>query len=215
MVVLLMIGTISFGLDVSIGLKGGVNHSSYVGGDYKDILDSAPELSNAFNLGFQAGVFATIGLIDFLAIQPEVLIVLSGDKFKVDVEPLFEGSMTVYDKLTYLEPAVLFKARIDMFNIFVGPMIMLRLGNGKTGFKADDDFIGSDEAEYADDDFNKLVFAATGGFGILYPAGPGSLVFEVRGRYCFQNLLNEDVWITVFNQYAVMVMIGYSFPVLK
>lgn len=67
--------------------------------------------------------------------------------------------------------------------------------------------------DYADDDFNRVVLAVTAGFGVLHPAGPGpdSHVIEIRGKYCFQNLLNEDFYVTVLNQDVAMVMVGYRY----
>ena len=205
--------TISFSLDVSVGVIGGVGHSSYVGSDYKDFLESN-NLENALKLNFCAGAFVTIGLMEVLAIQPEILLVGTGDKYKEYVEPFgFEGYVRYYDRLTYLEAVVLVKVRLGMFNLFAGPTLMRRFGTGKYGYKADDASIGdSGSLSYMDDHFAQNVFAATAGFGILYPFSSASLVVELRGQYCFQNLLNEDVSSTVFYQYAVWIMVGCSIP---
>ena len=212
-VFLLAFVTLSFGTDVSVGVKVGVNHSSYTGEDYKYFLRSYPELSNAFNLGFQAGAFVTIGIFNYVVIEPEVVIVRSGDMFKEDVKPTFEGFVKYYDHLLYLESTVLIKLRSGTSNIFAGPTIMLRLSDGTYGYKADDSAIVSDESDYASDDFNRAVFAVTAGIGFLRPIGLGSIVVEIRGRYCFQNLLNEDIYAGVLKQIAAMTMIGYSFPI--
>ena len=87
--------------------------------------------------------------------------------------------------------------------------------NGIQGYIADDSALGSDKSNYGDDELTKVLFAAAAGFSYLNPLGPGSLVLELRGRYCFQNIFDEDVSATVRNQYAVMVMVGYSYPFLK
>ena len=214
-VVFILVCVTGVGLELSIGTKGGVGHSSWIGQDYKDYLE-ANDFQNALNLNIVAGVFATIGLMDFLAIQPELLFAITGDRFKEDVEPLgFDGYVRYFDRLMYLEPAVLVKANFKMFNVFAGPMLMLRLGSGKNGSKADDPSIGDSTADYADDDFTRMLFAATAGLGFSYPLGPGSIVAEVRGQYSFGNVLNDDLYTFIQQQYAVIVLAGYSIPLKK
>ncbi len=220
---LLMVSVIGFSLDLSAGVKAGFSVSSHAGSDYRDFLDDWPA-DNAMHLGFQFGGFATIGLLDFLAIEPEVLVAFLGNTFKEDVEPYgFEGYAKYYDKLTYLEPAVLAKLRFGSFYVFAGPMLMVRLGKGKYGHKADDEVVedildavyGSGDQDYEDDDFAKTVLAVTGGGGYMVPAGPGALLVEVRGQYSLQNMLNEDVYLDTFHNYALMMMLGYSYSFRK
>jgi hypothetical protein len=213
---LLMVSVIGFSLDLSAGVKAGFNVSSYAGSDYRNYLEDWPA-DNAIHLGFQFGGFATIGLLDFLAIEPEVLVAFLGDTFKEDMKPYgYGGYARYYDKLTYLEPAVLAKIRFGSFNVFAGPMLMVRLGSGKTGTKADDDDLDdliADEVDYEDDVFKKMVFAVTGGGGSMVPVGPGDLLVEVRGQYSLQNMLNEDEY--RFHNYSIMMMLGYSYSFRK
>jgi hypothetical protein len=195
-----------FGLDVSVGAKGAAGFSGFAGKDYTDLLDSFGG-KRAFFLGFGGGVFATLGLLDLLAIQPEVLLLRVGG---ADKEPSNNKENFI---VPYVAPAVLVKARFDMFNVFAGPMLMIKISSGRYEYRdAGGSLIG--EFDFTDDALSNLVFAATGGVGIQYPIGPGSLVGELRGYYAFTGFFNPDLATDVWNLFGAMVMVGYSIQLL-
>lgn len=91
------------------GIKGGLNVTSFAGGNYYD----AKSL-----VGFQVGGFAEIKIIERLSIQPEVLFSTQGAKFD-------GGSAADYDdKLNYINVPVLAKFYITkQFTVEGGPQL--------------------------------------------------------------------------------------------
>lgn len=200
---LLLVGTLAFGLDIAVGAKGAAGHSMFLGEDYGAYLDSFAG-KRAFFLAYGGGVFATLSLMDALALQPEVLFLHIGG---ADVN---EGVGTEYFICNYIAPAVVVKARFDMFNVFAGPAALIKIGTGKLLVKWDGG--GETETAYADDDLTGLLLAVTAGAGIQYPLGPVNLVAEVRGFYSFTSFQNKDVYVDAYYPLAVMAMVGVSLP---
>ena len=196
----------SFGLDFSAGVKGAVGYSGFAGENYKDILESSG-VSRAFFLGFGGGAFATLGISDLLAIQPEVLLLRVGG---ADKETTGEKENWI---APFVVPAVLVKARFDMFNVFAGPMLMVKISSGRYEYKDADGSIIS-ESDFTDDAVSRMVFAAAAGVGVQYPIGSGYLVGELRGHYAFTNFWNSDVSPWDWKLFGAMVMVGYSIPLL-
>ncbi len=218
----IMAPTLSFGFDISLGAKGGLGHFTYRGADYKDGLDTW-DLDNALRIGFTGGIFATIGLVDMIAIQPEVLFLMGGDAYSEDAAP-WDGKIKYTDHINYLSIPVLVKVRFGdgiQGSIFAGPNILLKLGNGKSKMNATDsdlqDIIEAmelDEYEYDKEDYESLVIAAVAGAEIGFPVGTGYLVVDARYQLGFTNILNEDVWTEDFKSSAIILMVGFRIPVL-
>jgi hypothetical protein len=59
--------------DLSVGGKAGVTFPRYIGADYNSWMEDRL-FQAAFKLDWSAGVFLTIGVLPFLAIQPEILV---------------------------------------------------------------------------------------------------------------------------------------------
>jgi hypothetical protein len=201
-----VVGTLSYSLDLSIGPRVVGGYAGFLGNDYKDYLDFFGA-KRALFLGYGAGVFATIGFIDLIAIQPEVMIFGIGcaDKDSSDNIYLYRSH--------HVSPAVLIKARLGMINLLAGPMVMFKIGSGKEGWKYSDGT--KDIIDMADDDVASIIFAATAGFGVEYPIAIGSLIAELRALYAFTSYWNKDVYTDVWNPFAVMVAIGYSYHIIK
>jgi hypothetical protein len=126
---------------------------------------------------------------------------------------------TADDKYWYrshhLSPSVLIKARLVLINLLAGPMIMFKLGSGKLGVKYSD---GTEaESDFTDDALTSMMFAATAGVGIQYPLAVGSFIAQIRGFYSFTNWFDEETTpgIDVWNPFAVMVIIGYSYQLTQ
>lgn len=91
------------------GIKGGLNVTSFSGGNYYD----AKSL-----VGFQVGGFAEIKIIERLSIQPEVLFSTQGAKFDGGVDGDFDS------KLNYINVPVLAKFYITkQFTVEGGPQL--------------------------------------------------------------------------------------------
>lgn len=95
--------------ETRFGVKGGLNLTTFAGGNYYD----AKSL-----VGFQVGGFAEIKIIERLSIQPEVLFSTQGAKFDGGIDGDFDS------KLNYINVPVLAKFYITkQFTVEGGPQI--------------------------------------------------------------------------------------------
>ena len=92
--------------DVSLGLKAGASYGSFVG-------SNAGERDGLF--GFQAGVFANIGISRMLAFQPELLYSQKGAKVK--------NTTDVRTRLNYLDVPLAFHVNADGLFFEAGPQV--------------------------------------------------------------------------------------------
>jgi hypothetical protein len=204
--VFVIIGTFSYGVDIEVGPQAAGGFTGFIGQDYKDYLDSWSS-NRAFFLNYGAGVFVTIALMQLIAIQPEVMLWGIGGADKDPTDDVY-----IY-RSHHVSPAVLLQLRLGMLRLLAGPMVMVKLGTGKEGYKFAD---GTDNiVDLADDDVSRLIFAATIGVGIYYQLGIGGLTAQVRGIYGFNSYWNQDVWSDLWYPFVVAVMIGYSIPVTR
>ncbi|TDO69899.1 outer membrane protein with beta-barrel domain [Flavobacterium chryseum] len=125
-IILCAIAIMTFGFtnaqSTKLGVKGGLNLSTLVGGD----VESAKSV-----VGFHVGGFAEIKIVEKFAIQPEILFSTQGTK----VESVFGNDFDL--KLNYLNIPVLAKYYIvDKFSVEAGPQLGVLLSA-----KADDNDI--------------------------------------------------------------------------
>lgn len=129
-IILSAIAVMAFGFmnaqETRFGIKGGLNLTSFAGGNYYD----AKSL-----VGFQVGGFAEIKIIERLSIQPEVLFSTQGAK-------LDGGSLGDFDsKLNYINIPVLAKFYITkQFTVEAGPQIGFLVSAKNNGNDAKDNF---------------------------------------------------------------------------
>ncbi|MBW2961224.1 porin family protein [Mesonia aestuariivivens] len=151
---------------VQIGVKGGVNFSTFTGDD----LGGDPDSRTSFNAGF----VAEIPFSERFSIQPEVL--YSGQGFDVkqsDQDNFLDNDENIEYQLDYIQIPVL--AKIYLFkglNVQAGPQIGFKI-NEEIDFQPNDDAgdVDFDEAEDID-----ISLAA----GIEYKFDSG---FFIQGRY--------------------------------
>ncbi|OXA77267.1 Outer membrane protein beta-barrel domain-containing protein [Flavobacterium aquidurense] len=126
---LVAIAVMAFGFtnaqQTRFGIKGGLNITTYAGGDYWD--------ANSL-VGFQVGGFAEIKIIERLAIQPEILFSTQGARL--------DTSFGDYDeKLNYINVPVLAKFYITkQFTVEGGPQLGFLVSAKQEGHDAKDDF---------------------------------------------------------------------------
>lgn len=129
-IILAAIAVMAFGFtnaqQTRFGVKGGLNLTSFAGGNYYD----AKSL-----VGFQVGGFAEIKIIERLAIQPEVLFSTQGAKQN-------GGALGDFDsKLNYINVPVLAKFYITkQFTVEAGPQIGFLVSAKNNGNDAKDGF---------------------------------------------------------------------------
>jgi len=150
--------TASFGMlhaqednvNTEFGIKGGLNMSNL----YKDDADDKNVL-----FGFNAGVYATLPVSDFIAIQPELLFTTRGSKLEYN-NALAQGNVKL--KLNYIELPLLVRVNITKnFNIHAGGYASYLVSAKSTG---DGDFEFEDQ--YNTDDFNKFDAGIAAGIGV-------------------------------------------------
>jgi hypothetical protein len=150
--------TASFGMlhaqdnnvNTEFGVKGGLNMSNL----YTDDADDENVL-----FGFNAGVYATLPVSDFVAIQPELLFTTRGSKLEYD-NALAQGNVKL--KLNYIELPLLVRVNLTKnFNIHAGGYASYLVSAKSTG---DGDFEFEDQ--YDTDDFNKFDAGLAAGIGV-------------------------------------------------
>lgn len=150
--------TASFGMlhaqdnnvNTEFGVKGGFNMSNL----YTDDADDENIL-----YGFNAGVYATLPVSDFVAIQPELLFTTRGSELEYN-NALAQGNIKL--KLNYIELPLLVRVNITKnFNIHAGGYASYMVSAKSTG---DGDF--EFENQYNTDDFNKFDAGLAGGIGV-------------------------------------------------
>lgn len=126
---LVAIAVMTFGFanaqKTTFGIKGGLNITTYSGGDYWD--------ANSL-VGFQIGGFAEIKIIERLAIQPEVLFSMQGANLDTPFGDYDE-------KINYINVPVLAKFYITkQFTVEGGPQLGFLVSAKQDGHDAKDDF---------------------------------------------------------------------------
>lgn len=126
-IILAAIAVMAFGFtnaqQTRFGVKGGLNLTSFAGGNYYD----AKSL-----VGFHVGGFAEIKVIERLAIQPEILFSTQGAKL---------DNLNINSKLNYLNIPVLAKFFVTkQFTVEAGPQIGFLLSAKYDSNDAKDNF---------------------------------------------------------------------------
>lgn len=174
-------------LEVSLGVKGGLNLSRLYGGE-KVTDEFSGESYDPYEYqkpksGMAIGVALQLKLADMFAIEPEVLFSQKGQKFKID-----EMGMTAVSvqKINYIEIPVLFQILIpagDVFTpmVYVGPSFGIKAGkpDGYDEFEGQKEEWTSDDRKSADESMSGFDFGLAFGVGAGIKAGPGSVVLDI------------------------------------
>lgn len=133
-------------MDFAIGVKGGIGYGFFRGADYQELLDlgtSAVEpfsyFRTNFMLSYSGGVYAELGLFNFLSIQPEAIITNAGGAYGFPENAEYY-KYKEFIKMTYAELPVLLRIRFTRssgsfdwrrYCFYGGPGIAFLLGDGK------------------------------------------------------------------------------------
>jgi hypothetical protein len=215
-------------LDLAAGVKAGGGYASLAGADYRGYLDTY-EGVDRFRLQAALGGFLTVGLMEFLEIQTELLYTYTGAAYEVEataLAPSFAGTIRRSISVSYLEIPVLARLRLGGLSLFAGPDLFIRIGSGRYRQKASDPAVqaaleaaGTDEAEFGRNELKPLFFTAT--MGAAINMGIGRSVFSLEGRYSlglqpFHSDRVDPSFIPVNNEFSlrgitVMVNLGHGF----
>lgn len=150
--------TVSFGalhaqdnnVNTEYGIKGGFNMSNLYSNDAND--------DNVL-YGFNAGLYATLPISDFIAIQPELLFTTKGAKLEYN-NALASGNSKF--RLNYIEVPLLVRVNITPnFNVHAGGYASYLVSSKVTG-SGDFNF----EQEIDTDDLNKFDAGLSAGVGV-------------------------------------------------
>jgi hypothetical protein len=178
---LFFIGSTAFSQTFKLGIKGGANLGKISGKSFKD----------EYKLGYHIGGFATIGLGDKFAIQPEVVFNQVNTDTSTNFSEIYQFNHINKIKLHYLSIPILLNYNINRFiTLQAGPQFGVLLDqnrnllqNGGDAFKSGD-------------------FALTGGLQL------NLLKFRVYGRFVggqtnIDNVGDADTWKTSAIQLGV------------
>lgn len=150
----------------SFGVKGGVNFSNL----YTEDVDDNNVLTS-----FNVGLFATMQITNFLAIQPELLYSRKGAELVYD-NAFANG--TAKFKLNYIEVPVLVKINVTKnLNIHAGPYFAYLIDADIKNESSNGGFDFEENIE--NDDLNKFDYGLSGGLGLDFD----TIGFGVRYNY--------------------------------
>lgn len=139
--------------EAQFGVKGGVNFSNMYTQDVDD---------NNVLTSFNAGIYASFPITDFIAIQPEVLYSRKGSELSYD--NVFATGKAQF-KLNYIEVPVLVKANLTKnLNIHAGPYIAY-LVDAQVKNESDGGSFNFED-NLNNDDFNKFDAGISAGIGL-------------------------------------------------
>jgi len=177
--------------NVRFGVKAGPSYTKFRGVDPAQ-LSSA---SNAYRLGFHAGVLAEVKVTDTFSVQPELLYSQKGAKNKLVSE--------IYDVFSYLDLPIMVKARLGETGFFLegGPQFGYLL-------RATSTFM--DYSYNVRDSYEKVDVGYAAGLGYQLASGP-LLGFRFNGGLTRLNQpiisggqirATENRWNNAFQLYA-------------
>ncbi len=203
---LLLVGALGFGLDLAAGVRGSFGYGGFLGPAYPPYVNYY-YLDPVFFPDWGAGVFVRLG--DRFAVQLEALYQRLGGALRQDVvgQPYY----TEYFRADYLAPTALLKLRYRQQSLFAGPVVMYRIGPGSYKYRYEDGSLA--EADFADGELSRILFAGACGIDFQLHAGRGSLVLELRWLYSFTSFFtpHNPTW----HPYAFLTSVGYIFPLRR
>ena len=163
--------------------------------------------------GFAFGAAVEIGISEMFSIQPEVLYSQHGFKFS---ETLLDETIDFNFNHNYLQIPILAKVKFGGdpvgFHVAVGPHIGFGIGD----VKSEATFMGEteeDTSSWEDAGFKTLDFGITGGAGVSFAAGPGSLGIDVRYQFGLANFLDEPEGDDFIKNRNLQIGLSYLIPI--
>jgi hypothetical protein len=179
--VLLFISSSLFSQGLKIGIKGGANLGKISGQSFKD----------EFTLGYHVGAFATIGLGEKFAIQPEVMLSQTNLDTASNFSEVTQFNHIDKIDLQFLTIPILLNYNLNKFiTLQAGPQFGILLDKNKDLLKnGEDAFKSGDFSMAAGLQLNLLKFRVYGRF--------------VGGLTDLNNIGNDDTWKTQTIQLGV------------
>jgi len=194
-----------FGFDLEIGVKAGATLPWYSGAGYATWIDP---YEREIKFGFSGGAFITVGMFDFLAIQPEVFFSQLGGRAG-------DQYYSLNDKWNGIDIQALLKARFHtrrraIVNLFAGPNLQIKTGTVETTLKdpyGNVYFSGIWKDEVLRDPVLGLVF----GLGMDFPLGSFFLTMDGRYSLALWSRFTDSSGFAPWYQNCVQLMAGAGF----
>jgi hypothetical protein len=190
-------------LEISVGAKGGVAHSGYMGEDHR-ADNQLSGYSNALFVRAIIGAFVNLGLSEHLQIQPEFLILGSGGKAADKADP---ANQYWAESLWYLSFPVLGKGVYSFINgdlfAVAGPAFQVLLGDGSDA--------GSTAGGTYSVDLSALNISAMAGIGYSLALFGGDVTFELRYIQSLSRNYDQDVFPDDHRTWSIALIAGYAF----
>jgi hypothetical protein len=213
LVVLLALPLAAFAFDFAAGIIGGGAFPFYTGSDFKDFLASNG-FKTKFRFGYGGGGFFTIGMIDLLAFQPEVMASVMGANYGNSV-------LTVKETLFFIEVPVLLKVRFKVGKLglhpYIGPDFLFHIADW---IMIKDEVTGLVAVGTRLDEYSTLVIGAVGGLGLLFPVGRGVMTLDARYHLGLMSIFKAPMAFAPaaapdWKQNNIQLLIGYGFSVVE
>jgi hypothetical protein len=197
-VIAVLVPTVAFGLELTLGARAGLGHFGAWGEDYTDTID-AQGASRVFDLGYSFGLYGSFALIDMLAIQPELWYTRGGYAFDGDDDIDFTAST--------LEAPVLAKLRFG-----IGPISAVGFAGPNFRFKVGDFEMDGGGADINQDDYSTAVIGSVLGAGAELNIGVG--ILSADARYYLDFMPWDDTGDSDIRDQSVRFTVGYGIPIL-
>lgn len=226
-VVTLLAPFVGFGSDFGLGIKLGAGYPFFSGQDYQDVLDAATILSGVdaygadfstrFKVGFSGGAYATLGLFNFVAVQPEAIFTMGGGAVGYSENYYLYSYREDYN-VWMVELPVLLKIRFGYRKegnnkpskyIMAGPGMAFLLGDGKVKTKLDGEKLTNEELsdDFFGDNYAFVVFGAgLEGFKDNFLS-----CVEVRYHMGLTSVLDESLGLDDYKENNVQLLMGFKF----
>lgn len=203
--------TFSFAFDLAAGAKFGLTFPWYGGDDYWVFRESwAIEeawLGSEPAVGLSGGVFVTVGLTDWLCVQPEIFFSQLGGNCG-------EYWYVFKDKVNGVDIHALVKLRLTArrfrFYPFAGPTVFVPLGPNEIRIVDRYSSVTVAKLIWADSAIRVPVFGATAGAGVEWLLGSLLCSLDVRYIQSLQSRFTDDSGLADWIQHGVQVMVGVA-----
>jgi hypothetical protein len=185
-VIIMLSSVCVFAGSITIGGKasGGIGFLS--GSDWKDSLDFLGA-DNGSHFGFSIGAYAEIGIIEQLAIQPEILYSNKGGGYSYNIGFEVKGKVSAsgLEIPVYVKPK--FKMGTGTLYGLIGPDFYLIFGDVK--YKETGGGLSVTTDVPPD---NSFIFGLSGGLGYEYPLKTGSIDIALKYNTTLSKIYEND-----------------------
>jgi hypothetical protein len=206
----LCLAPLAFAFDLGIGIKAGVVSPWYEGAHYEAFLEGFSFYRQP-DFGLSAGLFCTLGLTNFICLQPEAFFSMLGGRGGDDWS-FWEDQAFVID--VHLLLRLRFTAKRLMFYPFCGPTVFLEMG--QKSFRVVDKYSNETLVTgYWNDEFVRVpVFGVAAGAGVEVPGRRITWSLDLRYNHALQSRFTEASSMTDTYQRSVQLMMGLAWVVV-